>query len=122
MTNEEKKELRKDDILALAKIIKQGRADWKNEKCDTSDFSTDELSSIGILNLSLAAYLYDSGCRIAGLADVTVIVENGQVTGVYSDNDNLAAEVIDLDVQNTEVLEQLTLYADKVQNTQQPIW
>ncbi len=122
MTNEEKKELRKDSILALAKVMKQGRDELRNENCDLSDFTAKELSDIGMSNLILARYLYDVGCRMVNSADVTVIVENGQVTGVYSNDESIAAEVIDLDVQDTELLAHLRESAKKAESTQFPVW
>ena len=124
MTNEmiEKQELRKDNILALAKIIKQGRAEQNDERSALAEYSSYELSSVGALNLLLGTYLYDVGYRMNDSADVTIIVENGQVTGVYSNNEHLAAEVIDLDVQDEELLEHLKTSVEKVENTQLPIW
>lgn len=122
MTNEERMELRKDSILALAKVIKQGRDELRKDNCDLSDFDTRELSNIGMSNLILARYLYDVGCQMASSPDVTVIVENGQVTGVYSNDETIAAEVIDLDVQDTEVLEHLRGYAKKTESTQFSVW
>ena len=122
MTNEEKLELRKDSILALAKVIKQGRNELGKDNCDLSDFSAKELSGIGMSNLILARYLHDVGYQMASAADVTVIVENGQVIGVYANSENIAAEVIDLDVQDTEILEHLKGYAKKTESTQFSVW
>lgn len=122
MTNEEKLELRKDSILALAKVMKQGRDELRNENCDLSDFSANELSEIGMSNLILARYLHEVGCQMSTGADVTVIVENGQVTGVYSNDELIAAEVIDLDVQDEELLEHLRGYAKKTESTQFSVW
>ena len=90
----------------------------KWEKYDISDFSLGDVSREGILNVALAGALYDMGYRLTGGADVTVIVENGQVVGVYSDNDLIAADVIDLDAQDEDELIQLRLSADKARNTQ----
>ena len=122
MTNEEKTELRKDSILALAKIIKLGRDELRKDNYNLSGFTTKELSDIGMSNLMLARYLHDVGCQMANCADVTVIVENGQVTGVYSNNESIAAEVIDLDVQDIELLEHLRASAQKVESTQLSVW
>ena len=55
-------------------------------------------------------------------ADVTVMVENGQVIGIYSNNDLIAADVIDLDVQDEEVFEQLKISADKAWISQHSVW
>ena len=111
---------RRKDILAMAKDVNQARAGW--EKYDLSDFALGDLSREGLLNVAVAAYLYDIGYRSSVNADVTVIVENGQVTGVYSPNDNIATEVIDLDTQDDEELEQLSATADKVKQTQYSVW
>ena len=119
MTNE-KERARRQDILAMAKCVSQARTGW--EKYDLSDFSLGDVSREGMLNVSIAASLYDIGYRMILPADVTVIVENCRVTGVFSNNDNIAAEVIDLDVQDTEELEQLTASADKVRQTQYSVW
>ena len=64
----------------------------------------------------------ERGYRLTGGAEVTVIVENGQVGGVYSDKDLIAADVIDLDVQDEDELIQLRLSADKARNTQHSVW
>lgn len=122
MTNEEKLELKKDSILALAKVMKQGRDELRNENCDLSHFSANELSEIGMSNLILARYLHEVGCQMSTGADVTVIVENGQVTGVYSNDELIAVEVIDLDVQDEELLEHLRGYAKKTESTQFSVW
>ena len=119
MTNE-KENSRRKDILAMAKSVNQARAKW--EKYDISDFSLGDVSREGLLNVALAGALYDMGYRLTGGADVTVIVENGQVVGVYSDNDLIAADVIDLDVQDEDELIQLRLSADKARNTQHSVW
>ena len=89
---------------------------------DLSDFSLGDVSREGLLNVAVAAHLYDLGYRMPIYSDVTVIVENGQVTGVFSQNDNLAAEVIDLDVQDEEELDRLTASAYKVRQTQHSVW
>lgn len=122
MTNEERKELGKDRILALAKVIKQGRDKLGKDNRDLSEFSTRELSEIGMSNLILARYLHELGYQSSDSADVTVIVENGQVTGIYSNNEDIAAEVIDLDVQDAELLEHLKASAKKTESTQLPVW
>lgn len=122
MKNEERTDLRKDSILALAKIIKQGRDKLGNDTHDLSEFSTKELSEIGMSNLILARYLHEVGYQMSDSADVTVIVENGQVTGIYSNNEDIAAEVIDLDVQDAELLEHLKASAKKTESTQLPVW
>ena len=122
MKNEERTELRKDSILALAKIIKQGRDKLGNDTRNLSEFSTEELSEIGMSNLNLARYLHEVGYQMSDSADVTVIVENGQVTGIYSSNEAIAAEVIDLDVQDAELLEHLKASAKKTESTQLPVW
>jgi len=119
VTNE-KERAKRQDILAMAKCVNQARTGW--EKYDLSDFSLGDVSREGMLNVSIAASLYDMGYRMILPADVTVIVENCRVTGVFSNNDNIAAEVIDLDVQDTEELEQLTASADKVRQTQHSVW
>ena len=119
MTNE-KENSRRKDILAMAKSVNQARAGW--EKYDISDFSLGDVSREGVLNVALAGALYDMGYRLTGGADVTVIVENGQVVGVYSDNDLIAADVIDLDVQDEDELIQLRLSADKARNAQHSVW
>lgn len=119
MTNEEVR-ARRRAILAMAKDVNQARVGW--EKYDLSDFSFGDVSREGLLNVAVAACLYDLGYRMSVYTDVTVIVENGQVTGVYSKNDNIATEVIDLDVQDTDELEQLTKSANKVRQTQHSVW
>ena len=119
MTNEKENERRKD-ILEMAKCVNQARAGW--EKYDLSDFALGDISREGILNVAIAAYLYDIGYRVPVNDDITVIVEGGQVIGVYSYNEDIAAEVIDLDTQDTELLEIYKASADKVRNTQYSIW
>ncbi len=119
MTNEKDTERRKE-ILTLAKCVNHARAGW--EKYDLSDFAMGDISREGMLNVAIAAYLYDIGYRVPVTDDITVIVEGGQVIGVYSYNEDIAAEVIDLDVQDTELLEIYRASADKVRNTQYSIW
>ncbi len=119
MTNEKDTERRKD-ILAMAKCVNHARAGW--EKYDLSDFALGDVSREGMLNVAIAAYLYDIGYRVPVTDDITVIVEGGQVIGVYSYNEDIAAEVIDLDVQDSELLEMYKASADKVRNTQYSIW
>lgn len=119
MTNE-KEDTRKSDILTLAKCVNHVRTLW--EKYDLSEFSSEEISREGMLNIAFAAYLYDIGYRVPVTDDITVIVEGGQVIGVYSCNEDIAAEVIDLDVQDSELLEMYRASADKVRNTQYSIW
>ena len=119
MTNEKDTERRKD-ILAMAKCVNQARAGW--EKYDLSDFALGDISREGLLNVAIAAYLYDIGYRVPVADDVSVIVEGGQVIGVYSYNEDIAAEVIDLDTQDTELLEMYRASADKIRNTQYSIW
>ena len=115
-----KDDVRRNDILTMAKCVNQARAEW--EKYDLSDFALGDISREGMLNVAIAAYLYDIGYRVTVPDDVTVIVEQGQVTGVYSNNEDIAAEVIDLDVQDSELLEAFKRSADKVRNTQYSIW
>lgn len=119
MTNEKENNRRKD-ILAMAKCVNQARAGW--EKYDISEFSFGDVSREGLLNVAIAGALYDMGYRLSVGADVTVIVENGQVIGIYSDNDLIAADVIDLDVQDEEVFEQLKISADKARTSQHSVW
>ena len=119
MTNE-KENARQSDILTMAKCVHHARELW--EKYDLSDFALGDISREGMLNVAIAAYLYDIGYRVTIPDDITVIVEQGQVTGVYSNNEDIAAEVIDLDVQDTELLEVFKRSADKVRNTQYSIW
>lgn len=119
MTNEKDIERRKD-ILAMAKCVNHARAGW--EKYDLSDFSLGDVSREGMLNVAIAAYLYDIGYRVPVTDDITVIVEGGQVIGVYSCNEDIAVEVIDLDVQDSELLEMYRASADKARNTQYSIW
>ena len=119
MTNE-KDTARRKDILAMAKCVNQARAGW--EKYDLSDFALGDISREGMLNVAIAAYLYDIGYRVPVTDDVSVIVEGGQVIGVYSYNEDIAAEVIDLDTQDAELLEIYKASADKVRKTQYSIW
>ena len=116
----EKDDVRRSDILTMAKCVNNARAGW--EKYDLSDFALGDISREGMLNAAIAAYLYDIGYRVTVPDDITVIVEQGQVTGVYSNNEDIAAEVINLDVQDTELLEEFKRSADKVRNTQYSIW
>lgn len=60
MTNEKDTERRKD-ILAMAKCVNHARAGW--EKYDLSDFALGDVSREGMLNVAIAAYLYDIGYR-----------------------------------------------------------
>ena len=119
MKNEEAN-ARQKDILTMAKCVNQARAGW--EKYDISDFSLGDVSREGMLNVAIAAYLYDIGYRVTVPDDITVIVDSGQVIGVYSNNEDIAAEVIDLDVQDTELLKEFKASADKIRNTQYSIW
>lgn len=119
MTNE-KEDTRQSDILTMAKCVDHARVLW--DKYDLSEFSSEDISREGMLNMAIAAYLYDIGYRVTVPDDITVIVEEGRVTGVYSNNEDIAAEVIDLDVQDTELLEMYRHSADKVRNTQYSIW
>ncbi len=119
MTNE-KENTRQSDILTMAKCVDHARKLW--DKYDLSEFSSEDISREGMLNMAIAAYLYDIGYRVPVTDDITVIVEGGQVTGVYSYNEDIAAEVIDLDVQDSELLEMYKASADKVRNTQYSIW
>ena len=116
----EKDDIRRSDILTMAKYVNKARVGW--EKCDLSDFALGDISREGMLNVAIAAYLYDIGYCITAPDDITVIVEQGQITGVYSNNEDIVAEVIDLDVQDTELLEEFKRSADKVRNTQYSIW
>lgn len=122
MTNKENMNPRNNSILSLAKIIKQGRQEQTNKSCDLSEFSKEELLDVGMSNLMLAIHLHDVGCQMANYTDVTVIVENGQVTRVYSNNESIAAEVIDLDVEDIEILNELRASVEKVKATQFPVW
>lgn len=119
MTNE-KEDTRQSDILTMAKCVDHARKLW--DKYDLSEFSSEDISREGMLNMAIAAYLYDIGYRVPVTDDITVIVEGGQVIGVYSYNEDIAAEVIDLDVQDSELLEMYRASADKVRNTQYSIW
>ncbi len=119
MTNE-KENTRQSDILTMAKCVDHARKLW--DKYDLSEFSSEDISREGMLNMAIAAYLYDIGYRVPVTDDITVIVERGQVIGVYSYNEDIAAEVIDLDVQDRELLEMYRASADKVRNTQYSIW
>ena len=119
MTNE-KEDVRRSDILTMAKCVHHARKGW--EKYDLSDFALGDVSREGMLNVAIAAYLYDIGYRVTVPDDITVIVEEGRVTGVYSNNEDIAAEVIDLDVADDELLEMFKTSADKVRNTQYSIW
>lgn len=119
MTNE-KGTARRKDILTMAKCVDHARKLW--DKYDLSEFSSEDISREGMLNMAIAAYLYDIGYRVTVPDDITVIVEEGRVTGVYSKNEDIAAEVIDLDVQDTELLKVFKASADKVRNTQYSIW
>ena len=116
----EKEDVRRSDILTMAKCVHHAREGW--EKYDLSDFALGDVSREGMLNVAIAAYLYDIGYRVAVPDDITVIVEKGRVTGVYSNNEDIAAEVIDLDVADDELLEMFKNSADKVRNTQYSIW
>lgn len=116
----EKNDVRRSDILTMAKCVNRARAGW--EKYDISDFALVDISREGMLNVAIAAYLYDIGYRLPVPDDITVLVEQGQVIGVYSNNEDIAAEVIDLDVQDTELLKEFKASADKVRNTQYSIW
>ena len=119
MTNE-KEDTRQSDILTMAKCVDHARKLW--DKYDLSEFSSEDISREGMLNMAIAAYLYDIGYRVPVTDDITVIVEGGQVIGVYSYNEDIAAEVIDLDVQDSELLEMYRASADKVRNAQYSIW
>ena len=116
----EKEDVRRSDILTMAKCVHHARDGW--EKYDLSDFALGDVSREGMLNVAIAAYLYDIGYRVTVPDDITVIVEEGRVTGVYSNNEDIAAEVIDLDVADDELLEMFKNSADKVRNTQYSIW
>ena len=116
----EKDDVRRSDILTMAKCVNHARAGW--EKYDLSDFALGDVSREGMINVAIAAYLYDIGYRVPVTDDITVIVEGGQVIGVYSCNEDIAAEVIDLDTQDSELLEMYRASADKVRNTQYSIW
>lgn len=116
----EKEDVRRSDILAMAKCVDHARKLW--DKYDLSEFSSEDISREGMLNMAIAAYLYDIGYRVTVPDDITVIVEEGRVIGVYSNNEDIAAEVIDLDVTNDELLEMFKNSADKVRNTQYSIW
>ena len=116
----EKEDVRRSDILTMAKCVHHAREGW--EKYDLSDFALGDVSREGMLNVAIAAYLYDIGYRVTVPDDITVIVEEGRVTGVYSNNEDIAADVIDLDVADDELLEMFKTSADKVRNTQYSIW
>ena len=116
----EKEDVRRSDILTMAKCVDHARKLW--DKYDLSEFSSEDISREGMLNMAVAAYLYDIGYRVTVPDDITVIVEEGRVTGVYSNNEDIAAEVIDLDVTDDELLDMFKNSADKVRNTQYSIW
>ena len=79
MTNE-KEDTRKSDILTMAQCVDHARKLW--DKYDLSEFSSEDISREGMLNMAIAAYLYDIGYRVPVTDDITVIVEGGQVIGV----------------------------------------
>ena len=54
--------------------------------------------------------------------EITIIVKDGMVQDVYGTDQNISVSVIDLDVQDTEVLETLENDVNRVRSEQQSIW
>ena len=117
MTNE-LKEARKNNIITIAKTIK----DAVKSKQDLSEFDSDTKFGIGLDTLSMATYLYDAGVRMSALDDVTIIVEGGRVNEVYSNNENIAVNLIDFDDLEQDEYAALNLEATKARQTQHSIW
>ena len=117
MTNE-LKETRKSNIITIAKTIK----DAAKNKQDISEFDSDIKFGIGLDTLSMAAYLYDAGIRMSALDDITIIVKDGRVNEVYSNNENIAVNLIDFDGLDQDEYTALELEALKARQTQHSIW
>lgn len=119
MTNEESKN---KQILLMARYIQQGERARERGEFDCSEFSVDERCEVGVQRLAGAIYLYDLGYRMVIPDDITIIVKDGRVMNVYSTNENIAANVIDLDVQDPDELAELEKSANKACEEQISIW
>ena len=114
----EKETTRTNDIIAIAKSL----VDAEKNKQDLSEFDSSIKFSIGHSTLSTAVYLYDIGFRINGLDDVEIIVKDGRVSEVYSNNENIAVNVMDFDGLEDDEYSALEKEAAKVRQTQHSIW
>lgn len=117
MTNE-LKDTRKNDIINIAKTLVEA----ERNKQDLSDFDSDIKFSIGLGALSTAIYLHDAGFRLSCLDDVSIVVKDGRVSEVYSNNENLAVNVMDFDGLEQDEYDALDREASKVRETLHSVW
>ncbi len=117
MTNE-LTDTRKNDIISIARTLVEA----EKNKQDLSEFDSDIKFSIGHGALNAAIYLHELGFRLSALDDVSIVVKDGRVSEVYSNNENLAVNVMDFDGLEQDEYDALDREASKVRQTQHSVW
>ncbi len=120
MMNEAKS--REEQIMDIARHIRDAGITRDRGAIDSTGFTSSQVADVSMHRLAAAIYLYDLGYRLTNPDDITIVVKNGLVSQVYSTNEDIAVNVIDLDDPDPYNLEELERELQDVQARQKSIW
>lgn len=113
---------RLEQILKMAEIIQDAEKRASVGLIDTKSFPSDEITRFGLQRLAAASELIDAGYILPEQIEIGVLVKDGMVTEVTSNEPGVDVEVVDLDVQDPEELNELESRADWLLSNRHRIW